>query len=38
MLVDFSKLPDHARIWIYQANRKLSDDEVASIKDQVAAF
>ena len=38
MLVDFSKLPDHARVWIYQANRKLSDDEVASIKDQTAAF
>lgn len=27
MYVPFETLPDHSRIWIYQANRKLSDQE-----------
>ncbi|HZY80431.1 MAG TPA: hypothetical protein VFE50_12975 [Cyclobacteriaceae bacterium] len=27
MYVPFSQLPDHSRIWIYQANRKLTNDE-----------
>ena len=31
MLTDFKNLPDDSRIWIYQANRKLSDAEVAEI-------
>ncbi|QIP11485.1 hypothetical protein G8759_01965 [Spirosoma aureum] len=31
MYVDFDKLPDHARVWVYQANRPLSDGEVRVI-------
>lgn len=31
MLVDFKNLPDDSRIWIYQANRKLSEEEAAEI-------
>jgi hypothetical protein len=27
MYVPFDQLPEHSRIWIYQANRKLSDKE-----------
>lgn len=27
MYVPFSQLPDHSRIWIYQANRKLTREE-----------
>lgn len=27
MYVPFETLPDHSRIWIYQANRKLNDQE-----------
>ncbi len=33
MLTDFKNLPDNSRIWIYQANRKLSDEEVAEITE-----
>ena len=28
MWIDFNKLPDDARVWVYQANRPLSDGEV----------
>ncbi len=38
MLVDFQHLPDESRIWIYQSNRKLSDDEVNLIKEKTAVF
>lgn len=38
MLVDFKTLPNNSRIWIYQCNRKLSDDEVASITSQTEVF
>jgi len=32
MLVDFNKLPDDARVWIYQSNRKLTDEEALELK------
>lgn len=38
MLVDFEKLPDDSRVWVYQSNRKLSDDEVAEIKELTEDF
>lgn len=38
MLTDFENLPDDSRIWIYQSNRKLSDDEVAAIATKTEAF
>jgi len=38
MVTDFKKLPDDSRIWIYQANRKLSDDEVQKIEEQTREF
>lgn len=38
MLTNFNTLPDDSRIWIYQANRKLSDDEVISITEQTKEF
>lgn len=38
MLTDFKNLPDDSRVWIYQANRKLSDGEVASISPKVETF
>lgn len=31
MYIPFEDLPGHSRIWIYQANRKLSDSEVEEI-------
>jgi len=32
MLVDFKSLPDSSRIWIYQANRSFTSEELAEIK------
>ena len=31
MWIDFDKLPDDARVWVYQANRPLSNSDVAAI-------
>ena len=38
MLVPFDTLPSEARIWIYQSNRKLSDQEIAQISPQIESF
>lgn len=38
MLVDFNTLPDTARVWIYQANRSFTDDELATINSKLDSF
>ncbi len=38
MLTDFKNLPDNSRVWIYQANRKLTDGEVATINEKTRLF
>ena len=38
MLVSFATLPDTSRIWIYQANRKFTEQEELEIKEALAAF
>lgn len=38
MYVPFDTLPDDSRIWIYQSNRKLSDEEIAEIETDLEAF
>ncbi|WP_338378639.1 ABC transporter ATPase [uncultured Flavobacterium sp.] len=38
MYIPFEDLPGHSRIWIYQANRKLSDNEVAEITEATKEF
>lgn len=38
MFVPFDTLPEDSRIWIYQSNRKLSDEEVADIETATQAF
>ncbi|WP_108803160.1 ABC transporter ATPase [Aquimarina sp. Aq107] len=38
MLVDFKELPDTARIWIYQANRSFTSEELDEIKNKLEAF
>ena len=38
MLVDFNTLPEESKIWIYQSNRKFSDDEVVAIEKALATF
>ena len=32
MLIPFNKMPDYARVWVYQANRDLTDSEVNTIQ------
>jgi SMC interacting uncharacterized protein involved in chromosome segregation len=38
MHVPFETLPEDSRIWIYQANRKFSDEEVAEIEQSLKTF
>ena len=38
MLVDFNTLPEESRIWIYQANRSFSDDEISEIESKLDMF
>jgi len=30
--MDFSSLPDHSRVWVYQSNRPFTDEEVSEIR------
>ncbi len=38
MLVDFTALPETARIWIYQSNRSFTPDELEAIGNQLDDF
>lgn len=38
MLVEFNTLPEESRVWIYQANRSFTDDEIAQIKSKLDIF
>lgn len=38
MLVDFNELPNTARVWVYQANRSLTADEIAQIVEKLEMF
>ena len=38
MLCAFDQLPDHARIWIYPSQRRLTADELPLIKEKITAF
>lgn len=38
MYVPFDSLPPESRIWIYQSNRKFSDEEWATIETEVKDF
>lgn len=38
MLVDFNTLPEESRVWIYQANRSFSEDELTKIQGQLNTF
>lgn len=38
MLVDFTALPETARIWIYQSNRSFTLDELEAIGNQIDDF
>jgi len=38
MLIPFENLPDSSRVWIYQANRSFSDQELQEITTQSEGF
>lgn len=38
MLTDFKNLPNNSRVWIYQSNRKFSEEEVETIQDKTEKF
>ena len=38
MLVDFDKLPEESRVWIYQANRSFSKEELEEINSRLRTF
>lgn len=38
MLVDFSSLPDESRVWIYQANRSFTEQELSEIQERLHVF
>jgi hypothetical protein len=38
MYIPFENLPEDSKIWIYQSNRKFSDDEMADIEKDLVAF
>ena len=38
MLVDFNTLPETSRVWIYQANRSFTDEELEEIHHKLTEF
>ena len=38
MLVEFDSLPENSRVWIYQANRTFTDEEVQEISGRLDVF
>ncbi len=38
MYVPFESLPEESKIWIYQSNRKFSDDEMTEIESALQVF
>lgn len=38
MYIPFNTLPLHSRIWIYQSNRKFTDEEIAQIEEETKTF
>jgi hypothetical protein len=38
MYLPFDSLPEESKIWIYQSNRKFSDDEISQIDEDLKLF
>jgi len=38
MLVDFDTLPEESRVWIYQANRSFSEEEITELSSKLKTF
>lgn len=37
MYVEFDKLPDNARVWVYQTNRPLQQEEVSAVQNALVS-
>ena len=38
MIIDFKKLPEDSRVWIYQSDRNFTDPEIKIIEDKTTLF
>lgn len=38
MLVEFNTLPEDSRVWIYQANRSFTEDEITELESKLDTF
>ncbi len=38
MYIPFEDLPEESKVWIYQSNRKFSDDEILEIESDLKSF
>jgi len=38
MLVEFNTLPEHSKIWIYQSNRRFTEDEMEVVSAKTKVF
>jgi hypothetical protein len=38
MLVDYNSLPDTARVWVYQSDRKFEEDDLVVLKEKATEF
>lgn len=38
MIVEFNTLPETSKVWIYQANRSFTEDELSEIKTKLIGF
>lgn len=38
MYVPFSELPEHSRVWIYQSNRRFTEEEIVSVSSKTQVF
>jgi hypothetical protein len=38
MYIPFENLPEESKVWIYQSNRKFSDDEMTAIENDLKTF
>ena len=38
MFIPFNKLPDHARVWIYQSNRTFNENQISFLRKDLENF
>ena len=38
MIKDFEKMPDSSRVWIYQSDKELNEEEISFLNDAISGF